>query len=189
MVKVCPFVGIRYTVRCPGCAIVSLCPFDDGDQLRQCPMWKTCWRGHKFLVSLDETPAFARVAFVDGSEYPHPMEASKKKARVGPSRTKVMWDAHKVRESMGVVARVDKRKPRPAPLQVPYFDIASSPPQHKALSLVVAAEPGALSGSAARKMRRAPKAYDSDDEEVNIDVALETMVAITTETALGMSDA
>jgi len=90
MVNVCPFVGIRYTVRCPGCAIVSLCLFDNGEQLRQCPMWKTCWRGHKFLVSLDDTPVFARVAFVDGSEYPHPMEASKKKAR--SSRTEVMWE-------------------------------------------------------------------------------------------------
>jgi len=38
-------------------------------------------------------------------------------------------------------------------------------------------------------MRRAPEAYDLDDEEVDIDAALETMVAIAAETALGMSHA
>jgi len=100
-----------------------------------------------------------------------------------------MWDAHKVRQSMDVVAPIDKRKPRPAPLQVPSFDLASEPPQHKALSLVVAAELGALAGSAARRTRRVPEAYDLDDEEVDIDAALETMVAIASKTALGMSHA
>jgi hypothetical protein len=166
-----------------------MCPFDDGEQLRQCPMWKTCWRGHKFLVSLDDTPASALVVFMDSSEYPHPMEASKKKARVGPSRTEAMWDAHKVRQIMGVVAPLDQRKPRPAPLQVPSFDVAWDPPQHRALSVVVAAGPGALAGSAALRARRAREAYDLDDEEVDIDAALETMVAIAAETALGMSHA
>ena len=124
MVTVTPFVGFRYIVRCPGCAVVSMCPYDDGDQLRRSPMWKTCGdRGHKFLVCLDDAPAFDRVAFVDNSEHPHPMESSKKKAREGPSRAEQMWDEQKVRERMGLVAPLYKGKQRPAPLQVPRMSI------------------------------------------------------------------
>ena len=189
MVTVCTFVGSSYTVRCPACSVVSMCPFDDGDKLRLCPMWKTCWLGHKFLVSLDDTPPFDRVAFVDGSEHPHPMESHKKKARVGPSRTEVKWDAEEVRERMGVVAPVDRRKPRPAPLQVQSFSYESSPPLHTKMLLGPKTDPGAQARCEARKTRRAPEAYDSDDEDVDVDAALQPMVAVAAESAAGMSDA
>jgi len=117
------------------------------------------------------------------------MESSKKKARVGPSRTEVMWDAQKVRERMGVMALVDRRKPRPAPLQVPSFNYDSSPPLHTKLLLVVAADSDAQARCEARKTRRAPEDYDSDNEDVDVDAALQTMVAIAAESAAGMSDA
>jgi len=178
IVTVCPFVGTRYTVRCPGCAIVSMCPFDDGDKLRQCPMWKTCWLGHKFLVSLDDTPSFGRVACVEDSDCPHPMESTKKKPRVGPSRTEVMWDVQKVRERMGLVAPIDTRKPRPAPIQVPFAMVVNAaPPLHLSLTRLVAA-------GEVHEKKSALAGYDSDDEEVDIDRALLTMDAIAAETEM-----
>jgi len=179
MVTVCPFVGPRYTVRCPGCAVVSLYSFQDGNDLRQCPMWKTCERGHKFLVSLDDTPSFGRVAFVDDSDYPHPMESTKKKPRVGPSRTEVMWDVEKVRERMGLVAPIDTRKPRPAPIQVPFMPVVNAaPPLHLSLTRLVAA------GEVQFEKKSALPGYDSDDEEVDIDKALLTMDDIAAETEM-----
>ena len=178
MVTVCPFVGPRYTVRCPGCAVVSLYSFQDGNDLRQCPMWKTCERGHKFLVSLDDTPSFGRVAFVDDSDYPHQMESTKKKQRVGPSRTEVMWDVEKVRERMGLVAPKNTRKPRPALIQVPFMPVVNAaPPLHLSLTRLVAA-------GEVHEKKSALAGYDSDDEEVDIDKALLTMDAIAAETEM-----
>jgi len=188
MVTVTPFVGFRYIVRCPGCAVVSMCPYDDGNELRQCPLWKTCELGHKFLVSLDDTAAFDRVAFVDNSEHPHPMQSSTKKARVGPSRAEQMWDEQKVRERMGLAAPLYQCKPRPAPLQVPRMSIVDPSPQlHCALTRLLAVEPDAPKSAPradARQKRRAPHAYDSDDEEVDIDAALQTKHDMEVETEM-----
>jgi len=170
--------------------VVSLCPYDDGDQLRQCPLWKTCELGHKFLVSLDDTPAFDRVAFVDNSEHPHPM-SSKKKARVSTSRYEQMRDEQKARERTGLVTPLYplyQCKPRPAPLQVPPMYIGdASPPLHCALTRLLAVEPDAPKSAPradARQKRRAPHAYDSGDEEVDIDAALQTMHDIEAETEM-----
>jgi len=77
-----PFVGDAYIMECPQCAIRTQYREQDGAVLRKRPMWKTCELGHKFIVCLDETPAaFERVSFVDNSEYAHPMEKGKKRAR------------------------------------------------------------------------------------------------------------
>jgi len=188
-------MGPRYIVRCPGCSVVSLCPYDDGDQLRQCPLWKTCELGHKFLVSLDDTPAFDRVAFVDHSEHPHPM-SSKKKARVNTNRyeqmrDEQMRDEQKARERTGLVTPLYplyQCKPRPAPLQVPPMSIAdASPPLHCALTRLLAVEPDAPRPAPrpdARQKRRAPYACDSGDEDVDIDAALQTMDDIEAETEM-----
>jgi len=170
IVTLCPFVGPRYIVRCPGCEVVSMNPYDDGDTLRKGPLWKLCERGHKFLVTLDATCAFERVAFVDGSKHPHHMEAAMKKPRVGPSRAEAAWDVDAVRERMGLVAPVDRRKPKPGPLVVP-------------------ATPAATAGTVNHKKRRAPTAYDSGDEEVDLDAALQTMTEIAVETGMRESEA
>jgi len=135
IVLLCPFVGHEYKVRCPRCEIESFYLESDGDTLRQRPLWKCCELGHKFLVRLDDTLAFERVAFVDSSEHPHPMESTKKKARVGPSRTEGLSVTDKVRQLMGVMAPLDMRKMKSSPLYVPSTaTAASSPPLNLALA-------------------------------------------------------
>lgn len=182
MVAVCPFVGPRYTVRCPNCAVVSMTPFDDGDALREGPLWKVCDSGHRFLVTLDDNCPFARFACDNGSSV---KETNKKKARVGPSRTETIWDVEKVRERMGLVAPIDRRKPRPAPLQVPFMHaVDNMPPQNGALMRLVAAVPDARESATRNevpKRKCAPQAYDYDDFDVDIDAALQTMEEIDAE--------
>jgi len=151
-------------------------------------MWKTCELGHKFLVCLDASPEFDRVACVDGSDYAHPMEARQKKPRVGPSRTECMSQADKVRHIMGLVAPRDTRKARPQMLHVPAPPtVASSPPLSVALASLVAAPVPEdspmrpVQSSQHKKYRRDTR--DEDDEDVDIDAALRTMDDIAAENA------
>jgi hypothetical protein len=157
-------------------------PFDDGDALRKGPLWKVCDSGHKFLVTFDDKCPFARFACDNGSSV---KETNKKKARVGPSRTETIWDVEKVRERMGLVAPIDRRKPRPAPLQVPFMHaVDNMPPQNGALMRLVAAVPDARESATRNevpKRKGAPRAYDYDDFDVDIDAALQTMEEIDAE--------
>jgi len=179
IVMVCPFVGLWYTVRCPGCEVVSMYTYNDGDSLREGPLWKVCERGHKFLVTHDDHFPVERVTFVDGSTDSLVMEPNKKKQRVGPSRTEALWDVEKVRERMGLVAPIDTRKPRPAPIQVLFMPMVNaSPPLHSSLTRLVAA------GEVQFEKKRAPLGYDADDHEVDIDATLQTMDDIAAETEM-----
>lgn len=201
--EICPFIGDVYTVRCPLCMIIRHTKYSDGAALRVRPLWKTCEVGHKFLVSLDASIPFDRVAFVDGSDYAHPlessMESSKKKQRSGPSRTECMTPAEKVRHIMGLVPPRDARKARPQMLVMPgqlgqpgqsgqpgqpappACVMPASPPTPVALAMVVSAPEEDSSSTRPAKVRRL--AYDEEDEDVDIDAALRTMDDIAAESA------
>jgi len=193
---ICPFVGDVYTVRCPRCLIVMQNTHSDGAALRVCPMWKTCELGHKFLVCLDPTPEFDRVASVDGSDRAYPldtMEGSKKKARVGPSHTDQMSVAEKMRHIIGLAAPLEKKKHKPPPIHVsshpphPLHPPAEPPrvlypPPHLALAALVAAP---VVG--AQQKRQAQHMHE-DEEDVDIDAALRTMDDIAAEHAAGEYD-
>jgi len=186
-----PFVGDVYTVRCPSCLIVMQSKHSDGAALRVRPMWKTCDLGHKFLVCLDATPSFDRVAFVDGSDYAYPMEPGKKKPRVGPSRTEQMSVAEKMRHIIGLAAPLETRKHKPPPIHVssppPHPPSepprVPSPPPHVALAALVAAPV-----VSARQQRQALYMRDEDEEDIDIDAALRTMDDIAAEHAAGKYD-
>jgi len=79
---------------------------------------------------------------------------------------------------MGLVAPIDTRKPRPAPIQVPFAMVVNAaPPLHLSLTRLVAA-------GEVHEKKSALAGYDSDDEEVDIDRALLTMDAIAAETEM-----
>jgi hypothetical protein len=198
IIVLCPFVGHEYTVRCPRCEIGSSYRESDGDVLRLRPVWKYCELGHKFLVRLDDNIPFERVAFVDGTEHPHPMESSKKKARVGPSRTEGVSITDKVRGILGVVAPLDMRKMKPAPLYVHSTPTAAnSPPLNMALAAQLAA-PGmgaekeqapCAAGNCVPRSGRANRFDISDDEEdIDVDAALRTMCEIEAETSMACEE-
>ena len=195
--EICPFIGDVYTVRCPLCMIIRHTKYLDGAALRVRPLWKTCEVGHKFLVSLDASIPFDRVAFVDDSDYAHPlessMESSKKKQRSGPSRTECMTQADKVRHIMGLGPPRDARNTKalvlvipappapPAPPALPACVHSMSPPTPVALAKVVSAPEADSSSTRPAKVRRL--AYDEEDEDVDIDAALRTMDDIAAESA------
>ena len=202
IVVLCPFIGDDYTVRCPCCAIESCYRQSDGETLRERPLWKCCELGHKFLVRLDNTLLFERVAFVDGSEHPHNMQSSKKKARVGPSRTEKVSAGSFV--CMGIVEPVEpmeKMKTASTALFMSPPTTASSPAlvqaqvQAQVHALVKAqfqdkaqieaqarvhAPPAAGSGGA-RSGHANRWDISDDDEDIDIDAALRTMIEIEAE--------
>ena len=53
-VKVCPFVGECYTVRCPICVIPNISWYDDGTALHKATLFKCCSIGHTFFVCSEE---------------------------------------------------------------------------------------------------------------------------------------
>ena len=197
IVVLCPFVGDDYTVRCPCCAIESCYRQFDGESLRERPLWKCCELGHKFLVRLDDTLLFERVAFVDGCRHPHTMQSTKKKARVGPSRTEELSDGSVV--CTGLVEPMEPMEPMER-MKTASTALFMSPPTTASSPALVQAQVQdqfqAEAHAEAQARVHAPRAAGSggarsghanrwdisdDDEDIDIDAALRTMIEMEAE--------
>jgi len=122
------------------------------------------------------------------------MESTKKKARVGPSRTEGLSVTDKVRHLMGVVAPLDMMKMKPSPLYVHSTPTAAnSPPLKMALAPQLAA-PGLSGGklpapcAADNFVPRSARVHrwdiSDDEEDIDVDAALRTMCEIEAEQSM-----